>query len=348
MSISTERNTLRPWAPSRTVALAAASLLAALIVAALLAISSPAQAQSLETLNQQISEARVEAQALAADVDAATAALAGARDRAAASSEREFELTALLAGGREREARLATQSAAAQRRLEAVRKRLGRAVDALSARLVAIYKSGEPSAFELLLGADGYDDLVSRGDVLRRIEDSDARLAARVRSLRADVRAKAETAQRARQAAALLNARLRSARQRVAGVRAQAESEARVAGSARDSQASSLASLRTNVQAWTRDVERLQQVSTENAQGEVISWFGGWAIPQAIVMCESGGNYSALNPSSGAGGAYQILPSTWAAYGGKGAPHRASKTEQDRIAALIWRDSGPSAWVCAG
>ena len=28
-------------------------------------------------------------------------------------------------------------------------------------------------------------------------------------------------------------------------------------------------------------------------------------------MCESGGNYSAVNPSSGAGGAYQILPSTW-------------------------------------
>ncbi len=35
-------------------------------------------------------------------------------------------------------------------------------------------------------------------------------------------------------------------------------------------------------------------------------------------MCESGGDYGAVNPSSGAGGAYQILPSTWALYGGKG------------------------------
>jgi muramidase (phage lysozyme) len=65
-------------------------------------------------------------------------------------------------------------------------------------------------------------------------------------------------------------------------------------------------------------------------------------------MCESGGNYSALNPSSGAGGAYQILPSTWALYGGRGAPHEAPKAEQDRIAAEIWADSGGSAWVCAG
>jgi muramidase (phage lysozyme) len=65
-------------------------------------------------------------------------------------------------------------------------------------------------------------------------------------------------------------------------------------------------------------------------------------------MCESGGNYSAINPSSGAGGAYQILPSTWALYGGKGTPQGASKEEQDRIAGEIWAASGGSAWVCAG
>jgi len=64
-------------------------------------------------------------------------------------------------------------------------------------------------------------------------------------------------------------------------------------------------------------------------------------------MCESGGNYHALNASSGAGGAYQILPSTWSAYGGQGAPQDAPKAEQDRIAGEIWADSGPSAWSCA-
>jgi muramidase (phage lysozyme) len=78
-------------------------------------------------------------------------------------------------------------------------------------------------------------------------------------------------------------------------------------------------------------------------------WLGGpYSIPTYIVMCESGGNYGALNPSSGAGGAYQVLPSTWESYGGQGAPHEAPKAEQDRIAAEIWADSGGSAWVCAG
>jgi muramidase (phage lysozyme) len=54
-----------------------------------------------------------------------------------------------------------------------------------------------------------------------------------------------------------------------------------------------------------------------------------------------------VNPSSGAGGAYQILPSTWELYGGQGEPQNAPKAEQDRIAAEIWADSGGSAWVCA-
>ena len=73
---------------------------------------------------------------------------------------------------------------------------------------------------------------------------------------------------------------------------------------------------------------------------------GGYTIPSGIVQCESGGNYSAVNPSSGAGGAYQILPSTWQAYGGQGLPQDAPKSEQDRIAGEIYSRQGGSAWTC--
>jgi hypothetical protein len=72
----------------------------------------------------------------------------------------------------------------------------------------------------------------------------------------------------------------------------------------------------------------------------------GFSIPASIVMCESGGNYSAVNPSSGAGGAYQILPSTWAAHGGTGLPQNAPPAEQDAIAAKIYASGGPSQWSC--
>lgn len=73
---------------------------------------------------------------------------------------------------------------------------------------------------------------------------------------------------------------------------------------------------------------------------------GGYSIPSSIVQCESGGNWSAVNSSSGAGGAYQIMPSTWQAYGGSGLPQDASPAEQSAIAAKIYAATGPGAWSC--
>lgn len=69
------------------------------------------------------------------------------------------------------------------------------------------------------------------------------------------------------------------------------------------------------------------------------------ALPYCTWGPESGGNWSAVNPSSGAGGRYQILPSTWSAYGGAGAPQDASPAQQTAIAQKIYATAGPSQWV---
>jgi hypothetical protein len=76
---------------------------------------------------------------------------------------------------------------------------------------------------------------------------------------------------------------------------------------------------------------------------------GGWAIPYAIVLCESGGQNLPPN-SAGASGYYQIMPATWKLYGGSGsAAYLASKSEQDAVASRIWNGgAGASNWVCAG
>ncbi len=68
-------------------------------------------------------------------------------------------------------------------------------------------------------------------------------------------------------------------------------------------------------------------------------------LPVCTWQPESGGNPSAVNPSSGAGGYYQIMPSTWAAYGGTGAPQNAPMSEQTAIAQKIYHSQGPSAWT---
>lgn len=87
----------------------------------------------------------------------------------------------------------------------------------------------------------------------------------------------------------------------------------------------------------------------ERRRLDALTPYGEYAIPTYIVMCESGGNFGALNPS-GAGGAYQIIPSTWAAYGGLAyAPSAVSASEEAQhiVAGRIWSDVGASAWVCA-
>jgi peptidoglycan hydrolase CwlO-like protein len=247
---------------------------------------------------------------------------------------------------------------AAEGELAEARARLSRATDILAERLVAIYKSGVPNAAALLLRSDGFDDLATRVGLLDRIQTADANLVARVRALRAEVAARLAEVEAAETRAVAFNERVATARSQIASVRASAEAEAAALTAARDRQQAAVESLRSQVGTWTAQVQRLEQAAAQeaqvaaqqeaqvSAQQTVASWVGDWAIPQSIVMCESGGNFGAVNPSSGAGGAYQILPSTWRSYGGRGLPHQASSGEQHRIASQIWRDSGSSAWVC--
>jgi peptidoglycan hydrolase CwlO-like protein len=304
-------------------------------------------AQSVDELNARIASAQSEAQSLGAQIEASASQLAAARSQAAAAAAREAELSAVLARGREREAQLAIRVDETAAKLAKARARLRGALRALSSRLVSIYMGGAPDATELLLDAKGFDDLATRAELLGRIEEADAELAARVRELRNLVSAQLAEVKQARAQVVAFNQRIDTARAQIAGVRTAAETEAAQLEQARAEQTAALSSLRSQVASWEEEVQQAQQVSAAQAQQTVASWFGDWAIPEAIVMCESGGSFDAVNPSSGAGGAYQILPSTWRLYGGRGAPQDASPGEQSAIASQIWADSGPSAWVCA-
>lgn len=315
---------------------------------ALCSVTTTAVAQDVGALESRIAGARSEAEGLAADVEAKTAALSEARSRAAAAAQRQAQITGVLAEGRERAAELAMRVADAEARLAATRDRLHAAIGVLERRLVAIYKGEYPDALTLILDSDGFEDLATRADYLDRLEDADEELIDRVRELRDQVAAELAVVEDARARQEAFNHRLEQARAEVASVRSQAEAQAAALADARAAQADALASLRSRVDEWTAQVQQAQTVSQAEAQQQVSDWVGDWAIPQAIVMCESGGNFDAVNPSSGAGGAYQILPSTWESYGGEGQPHNAAPKQQHQIASQIWADSGGSAWVCAG
>lgn len=66
---------------------------------------------------------------------------------------------------------------------------------------------------------------------------------------------------------------------------------------------------------------------------------------QCVISRESGGNPSAVNPVSGAGGLYQFLPSTWHALGYSGLPEYAPVWEQNQAFARLYAQAGTSPWA---
>lgn len=68
----------------------------------------------------------------------------------------------------------------------------------------------------------------------------------------------------------------------------------------------------------------------------------------AIAQCESRGNPRAVSANGMYRGKYQFSFHTWGTVGGKGDPARASETEQDRRAAMLYRRDGPGQWPVCG
>src|SRR5437868_6396217 len=65
-------------------------------------------------------------------------------------------------------------------------------------------------------------------------------------------------------------------------------------------------------------------LSTGTASAAAHNWDG-------VAQCESGGNWN-INTGNGYYGGLQFTQSTWAANGGTGSAHNASKSEQVRVA----------------
>jgi hypothetical protein len=225
----------------------------------------------------------------------------------------------------------------------------------------------------VVLQARGFDDLLNQLDFLGRAEDEQQSLI----DATASAKHQAHTAAVRLASLRATDARVTNQEQirvrALAGMNALLQSKQAAIARARSAQASALAASRADsarlrakisqVQAAQRAAARRaaaqraaaaaaaaqQAASAEPTVPASLGPSGGWAIPYAIVLCESGGQNLPPN-SAGASGYYQIIPSTWQLFGGTGpAAYLASKSEQDAVASRIW-DGGAGAhnWVCAG
>ncbi len=356
------------------LALATLVLAAALVGTASMS-RTPASGATLGQLGSQLGAQQAHQQSLSDSLRHLAGVIAALDGQIALVRSREAAVRAELA--RDRVALASTGRALVHDRklLVRLRAQLRHARARLSRQLVSGYEGERPDLISVVLNAHGFADLLETLDFLHRAErqqqsliaitrEAKARTGVATRRLTGLAASEREITQaaalqaralggmndllaakqgalarvRAAQGAALGASRVRAGqlRTQIAGVRArQAAAAARAAAAA----AAAVAATPTTAPAS----------SAPTSSGPALGPSGGWAIPYAIVLCESGGQNLPPN-SAGSAGYYQILPSTWKLYGGSGpAAYLAGKAEQDAVASRIWAGgSGASQWVCAG
>jgi peptidoglycan hydrolase CwlO-like protein len=256
--------------------------------------------------------------------------------------------------------------------LDMLRRRLKRARRVLGAQLRSEYEQPEQSFVSLLVNANGFNQLLSQLQYLdsaKRAEQAiikvtqSARLQAQSATVKID---KLEAADQKAADAALAQTDALSGMNSLLASRQAALNDERAA------QATALAASQSKGAQLQAAIRRIQQQEaaaqqatqtitpaptsdggattggTTGTGGGGLGASDGWAIPYAIVLCESGGQDLPPN-GAGASGYYQIIPGTWKLFGGSGpAAYLASKADQDAVAAKIWNGgAGASSWTCS-
>jgi resuscitation-promoting factor RpfC len=92
-----------------------------------------------------------------------------------------------------------------------------------------------------------------------------------------------------------------------------------------------------------------EQSPAPQPQAPAASTAGMSAFESCVISAESGGNPAAVNPSSGAGGLFQFLPSTWAALGYAGQYPGGAQTApagvQEAAFAQLYAQDGTAPWA---
>jgi hypothetical protein len=322
-------------------------------------LTSSAASPSVGSLQSRLNQQQARAQSLSASAGQASRLIAQLDGQIALVTEREVAVQTKLTADRAALAGVQTEAARERVLLKALQSRLALARQVLSRQLVSEYESSPQSIVTVVLQAHGFADLLDRLQYLHQAQGQQktivhATLTARAQAERAEARlARLESRDQAETDAVATEARA------IAGMNSLLQSKREAAARVRAIQLSQLASARSRQSELAHElsvVEAQQQAAAQqqSAGGPVPyggsgAGSGGWAIPYAIVLCESGGQNLTPN-SAGASGYYQIIPSTWRGAGGTGpAAYLAPKSEQDRIASILWNNgAGASNWVCAG
>jgi len=145
--------------------------------------------KKIQTTQGKIGRRKGTERVLTTQISAYNARIGTLQARIGRLERRQAQVQADLDSKRAELNRLQDQLRSERRRLVRLRKRLGVARRALAQRLVELYQADTPDLVTVILNANGFADLLERGDFMQRVSEQDQRIISIVKSARADATA---------------------------------------------------------------------------------------------------------------------------------------------------------------
>jgi hypothetical protein len=323
----------------------AAVVMTAALLCALGAVSLPgrSRADSVGSVQSSLAGSRAQERALSISVGNLSRVIAQLSSSIALVEGRESTVEAALANDRAQLASVTAQLTAQRTLAQSSAQRFARAQRVLREQLLSTFETDQPDTVSIVLSSNGFADLLDQLEFLKDAREQQKAIIVDARHARDDARAAAVTLARLQTRVDAVTTATAAQAQALVGMNALLSSRQSALETARAAQSLALSSARSRSGRLAKELHKL-----ESAESGVSLSYGNWAIPAAIVMCESGGQDLPPN-SAGASGFYQFMPATWKGLGGDTpAAYLAPKAEQDRLAAKLWDGGrGASNWVCA-
>ncbi len=200
-------------------AIAWATLLFLAVTTLYLARPMGSDAKSAAELQQDIANKRAKEGTLNGQISRMSTKIRGLRGRINELQSKQNRIEVDLDKKVHRQKTIAGDLDRSRDRLARLRKRLAHSRKLLAARIVTVYKSGEPDILTVVLNSEGFSELVQRATYMRAIADQDREIITTVTHLKGETTKETVRLAKLEKEASQLVATVRSRRNEVAGAK---------------------------------------------------------------------------------------------------------------------------------
>lgn len=244
-------------------ALSAIAVACAIVVTVVLMQPVGADARSAAELQSRIASKQARSAALSSDISRMSGRISGLRSRIAKLQATQNRIQADLDAKAARQKKVAGELAISRDRLARLRRELAHSRSVLAARVVEVYKQGEPSVVDVVLNSRGFADMVERATYMERIADQDHKIISRVTFLKGKTTKETLRLAALEREASRLVAQVRARRDAVAAAKAPLAERRSDLAAVVSSRKGALAKVSRSLQ---RDQEDLAAMQASNGQ----------------------------------------------------------------------------------